>query len=92
MKESIRNYISKIDTFKRSEEEDKILKENIKSSLNERESSILNLIKQKKTNEEMAKELFVSVNTIKYHIKNIYRKLDIKTREEARRKTLELEV
>jgi len=40
----------------------------------------------------MSKKLFISVNTVKFHIKNSYRKLNIKTREEARSKTSGLEV
>ena len=90
MKESISNFMTEIDALKKSKMEEKKHNEHIKNSLNEREIGILNLIKAQKTNEEMAQELFISVNTVKYHIKNIYRKLDIKTREEARIKTLEL--
>ncbi len=92
MKVSISNFMTEIDTLKKSKMEEKKQNEHIKSSLNEREIGILNLIKAQKTNEEMAQELYISVNTVKYHIKNIYRKLDIKTREEARIKTLELVV
>ena len=90
MKDSINNFMIEIDTLKKSKQEENIHNEHIKKHLNKREISILNLIKAQKTNEEMAQELFISVNTVKYHIKNIYRKLDIKTREEARNKIVEL--
>jgi len=91
MKNSIGNYITEIDSLKRSKAEQEKIKKDIKNLLNERELSILSLIKEKKTNEEMSKKLFISVNTVKFHIKNIYRKLNIKTREEARGITSGLE-
>ena len=84
--------MTEIDALKKSKAAEKKHNEHIKNSLNKREISILNLIQEQKTNEEMSQELFISVNTVKYHIKNIYRKLDIKTREEARSKTIELVV
>jgi ATP/maltotriose-dependent transcriptional regulator MalT len=31
----------------------------------------------------MAEELIISVHTVRYHIKNIYRKLDVHTRMDA---------
>lgn len=92
MKVSIGNFMTEIDRLKKYKAAEKRHNEHIKNSLNKREISILNLIQEQKTNEEMSQELFISVNTVKYHIKNIYRKLDIKTREEARSKTIELVV
>ena len=51
--------------------------------LSSREREIFNLIIDIKTNKEIASELNVSINTVKFHIKNIYEKLDIKSRKEA---------
>jgi DNA-binding CsgD family transcriptional regulator len=53
----------------------------------EREAEIMNLIIDGLTNEEIAGKLFVSPNTIKFHIKNIYLKLDVKNRVQALIKT-----
>jgi len=49
-------------------------------SISERESEIIESLASGKTNKEIAAELFISVNTVKTHIKNIYRKLDVKNR------------
>ena len=52
-------------------------------NLTQKEFEILNSIFQGKTNRQMAEEHFVSVNTIKTHLKNIYDKLDVHTRTQA---------
>lgn len=51
-----------------------------------REAEIMDLIMEGLTNEEIAERLFVSLNTVKFHIKNIYMKLDVKNRIQALRK------
>lgn len=54
--------------------------------LSEREKEVLNFIAQGYKNAEIAEKLFVSKNTIKTHIKNIYIKLDVRNRVEALKK------
>lgn len=56
---------------------------NLISHLTEREKEIFFLMSEGKSNAEIAEKIFVSQNTIKYHIKNIYIKLDVKNRIEA---------
>ncbi len=51
--------------------------------LSDREFEILALISKGKTNKEIANDVFVSVNTIKTHTKNIYEKLGVNNRTEA---------
>jgi len=51
--------------------------------LSEREQAILRYLPTTMSNQEIAGELFVSVNTIKTHLKAIYRKLDVPGRREA---------
>jgi DNA-binding NarL/FixJ family response regulator len=51
--------------------------------LTEREKEVLQLIAEGYKNTEIADKLFVSENTVKSHIKNIYIKLDVKNRVEA---------
>lgn len=51
--------------------------------LTEQELSIVQLIAEGLTNKEIGRELFLSPNTIKFHISNIMRKLDVKRRTEV---------
>jgi len=52
-------------------------------SLSEREVEILTLVCQGLTNEEIARQLFRSVNTVRTHRNNIWRQLGIKSVVEA---------
>jgi LuxR family maltose regulon positive regulatory protein len=58
--------------------------------LSERELEILTHIAAGSKNKEIAAELFVSVNTIHYHTKNIYSKLGVNNRTKAIAKAKEL--
>jgi LuxR family transcriptional regulator, maltose regulon positive regulatory protein len=51
--------------------------------LSERERDVLRLLPTLLANIEIASELFVSVNTVKTHVKSIYRKLEVSSRREA---------
>ena len=51
--------------------------------LSERELEVLQLAAAGKSNREIARELFVTAGTVKAHIKNIYRKLDVHSRTQA---------
>ncbi|MFN4149593.1 MAG: helix-turn-helix transcriptional regulator, partial [Candidatus Sericytochromatia bacterium] len=48
-----------------------------------REIELLELLESRISNTEMSKKLFISPNTLKTHIKNIYKKLKVNDREEA---------
>ena len=60
--------------------------------LSPRERAVLRYLPTMMSNQEIASELFVSVNTVKTHLKAIYRKLDVADRREAvtRARSLEL--
>ena len=60
--------------------------------LSEREREVLSLLASGRTNSEVARELFVSVGTVKSHTGNIYRKLEAKNRAEALARARELEL
>lgn len=51
--------------------------------LTERELVVLRFLPTMMTNSEIAAELFVSVNTVKAHLKRIFRKLGVPSRREA---------
>jgi DNA-binding NarL/FixJ family response regulator len=53
--------------------------------LTERERSILAALARGLSNAEIAKELWITQQTVKFHLTNIYRKLGVKTRTEAMR-------
>ena len=44
---------------------------------------MLQLLPSMMSNEQIARELFVSVNTVKVHLKSLYRKLGVSSRREA---------
>jgi DNA-binding CsgD family transcriptional regulator len=52
--------------------------------LSSRQLEIINLVKQGKTNKEIGALLFISENTVKYHLKIIYDILDIEHRSELK--------
>jgi ATP/maltotriose-dependent transcriptional regulator MalT len=54
--------------------------------LSKRESEVFNFISKGFSNDEIAEKMFVSKNTVKTHIKNIYIKLDVKNRIQAIKK------
>lgn len=51
-----------------------------KYNLSDRQLQIIELVKQGKTNKEIGNELFISENTVKYHLKIIYNVLGIENR------------
>ncbi len=48
-----------------------------------RELEVLQSLARGKSNEEIASELFISLNTVKTHLSNLYFKLDVKRRTQA---------
>jgi len=53
------------------------------SPLSDRESEVLQYISEGKSYSKIAQELFISKETVKTHIKNIYRKLEVVSKADA---------
>ena len=51
--------------------------------LTNRELDVLDLLAQRLSNNEIAETLFISTTTVKWHLQNIYEKLNVKKRREA---------
>jgi LuxR family maltose regulon positive regulatory protein len=64
--------------------------EDLVEPLSERESEVLRLLATSMPTAEIADSLFISVYTVRSHIKNIYGKLDVHTRMEAAQRAAEL--
>jgi DNA-binding CsgD family transcriptional regulator len=62
------------------------------TELSERESQVASLLLQRKTYKAIAGELFISENTVKYYVKNIYSKFNVQSRSELIDKILANEV
>lgn len=54
-----------------------------KTLFTQRERDILNLMVRGRTNQEIADEMFISINTAKAHVSNILNKLEVKDRVQA---------
>jgi len=55
-----------------------------------REGEVLACLAQGLTNEEIAERLFISTNTVKTHLANLYAKLDVSRRTQALEKARRL--
>jgi LuxR family maltose regulon positive regulatory protein len=61
-------------------------------ALSQQERRVLRLLVAGMSNADIARELVVSNNTVKTHVKSIYRKLNVKSRDEAREMARELKL
>jgi ATP/maltotriose-dependent transcriptional regulator MalT len=83
----IQNYLLQINELKNSSKISKESKTEFDNyNLSKREQEIFNYIAKGLTNEEIAQAIFLSKNTVKTHIQNIYSKLDVKNRIQALKK------
>lgn len=88
------NYVSKLLVVFEDEKQKNDLSPSQKlvDPLSEREIEILNLIAAGLKNKEIAGQLIISLNTVLYHTKNIYRKLGVNKRTLAVAKAKEINI
>jgi ATP/maltotriose-dependent transcriptional regulator MalT len=55
----------------------------LRLSLSQRELQILELIVEGKSNKEIAETIYLSLDTVKSHMKNVYQKLGVHSRSQA---------
>jgi DNA-binding NarL/FixJ family response regulator len=55
----------------------------VSTGLTERELAVLRALGEGRSNKEIAKTLWLAEQTVKFHLTNIYRKLDVSSRTEA---------
>jgi LuxR family transcriptional regulator, maltose regulon positive regulatory protein len=72
------------------EKRERFIKNNLVSMLSDRELDTLKLIAEELTNQEIADKLFISLNTVKTHLKNVFLRLDVDNRTKAVDKAKEL--
>jgi LuxR family maltose regulon positive regulatory protein len=72
------------------EEETKPPSSSLIEPLSERELEVLRLLTTSLSSTEIAQELFISVNTVRSHIKSIYGKLNVHRRRDAVQRAREL--
>ncbi|MEO8110699.1 MAG: response regulator transcription factor [Ginsengibacter sp.] len=56
---------------------------NTETPLSKRETEVLEQISEGKSRSKIARDLFIDLETVKTHIKNIYYKLDVNSKEDA---------
>lgn len=60
--------------------------------MTEREQTVLRYLTTMLSNAEIAEQMFLSPNTIKVHLRHVYRKLDVTSRRAAVRRARELQL
>jgi DNA-binding CsgD family transcriptional regulator len=60
------------------------------AGLSRREVEVVRLVGAGRTNREIAQELFLSKRTVDMHVRNVLRKLDVRSRVDAARRAIEL--
>lgn len=88
MHTELRNFLLEVEELKlavsdRQEWEHNKINDLLKKyEITDREADVLHMISHGHNNSEIADKLFISINTVKYHVKNLYLKLDAKNRVE----------
>ena len=85
-----RNYVRRLLAAVSETEQDSPVKQALIEPLSERELDVLRLLGTDLDGPDIARELMVSLNTMRTHTKNIYAKLAVTSRRAAVRRAAEL--
>ncbi|CAA0079852.1 HTH-type transcriptional regulator MalT [Zhongshania aliphaticivorans] len=80
---SLNHYIKYLLSYCEHSAELEVSNTELQEALTSREMQILSLLAKGETNKNIARNLFVSENTVKFHLKNIFHKLNVSTRTQA---------
>jgi LuxR family maltose regulon positive regulatory protein len=86
------NYVRRLLTAVTKTEDDTPVKPGLIEPLSERELDVLRLLGTDLNGPDIARELIVSLNTVRTHTKNIYAKLGVNNRRAAVRRAEELDL
>ncbi len=78
-----RRHLEKLLTYYKEKERSYILEPNVDVELTRREVQVLKVLRDGGSNMEIADSLFISEHTIKSHLYNIFRKIEVKNRTQA---------
>ncbi len=83
-------FLERLEEACRSHLANRAARETAKVQLSEREGEILRLLSESRSHGEIAAQLYISVPTVRYHIKNIYQKLGVNNKVAALTKARDL--
>ena len=86
MKLELQNYILQLHRPEGEAHETQLSRLADEDDLTQREKEVLDLLSVGLANDEIASRLFISRNTVKFHIKNIFIKMDVRNRIQALQK------
>ena len=86
------DYVSKLLAALENEMKDERRMTELVEPLSERELEVLRFLTTHLSSTEIAEELFISVHTVRSHMKSIYGKLNVHSRKDAVRRAKELEL
>jgi len=77
-----------LSNFQRQQLQNENQLQNLSDDLTAQELKIIEEVMSGKSNQQIAEHLFVSINTVKYHLKNVFFKCDVSSRSELITKAL----
>ncbi len=91
VKGELRSYVERLrTTWAAGEEATTCTQQSLIEPLTEREMEVLRMLETQRSGPEIARELYISLSTMRTHTRNIYSKLDVNNRRGAVQRALEI--